>query len=185
MKKIALIILTLIFSLSLFMVFTSCDKKDETNDDTTPPSSDSTTDDDGNKDEPDDPDDPVVVPSASSKLIGIVGVLDAYDPDDDKSYITVDVPQHTDTIVYLISREAISGITAKFHNITNDADIKVELSEWTYDETRGIYYATFKAPNAAGNAAYQLFTQIDGKDTERVFVVQVRKKMNVDPNGWV
>ena len=196
MKKIISIILILTLLASLSVVFTSCNKNEgknnggtnhpsggietpgENNGGDKAPDSDETPGDDV------DPD-PTNPPPLASKLIGLVGVLDAYAPDENKTYIRVDVPQFTDTVVYLISYEAIPNLSAKFRNVTNGTETVIVLGEWTYDETRGIYYASFNAPNAAGNAMYQFLTTINDVDSGRIFAVQVVKQMNVDPNGWV
>ena len=175
MKKIISIILILTLLASLSVVFTSCnDNKGNGGGGAIYPSGGGEIIEDnpeeGNTNDDIDATDPVDPPPLASKLIGLVGVLDAYAPDENKTYIRVDVPQFTDTVVYLISYEAIPNLSAKFR---------------TYDETRGIYYASFNAPNAAGNAMYQFLTTINDVDSGRIFAVQVVKKMNVDPNGWV
>lgn len=190
MKKIISIILVFALSASLLVMFTSCnDNKGNGGGGAIYPSGGGEIIEDnpeeGNTNDDIDATDPVDPPPAVSKLIGLVGVLDAYDPDADKTYIRVDVPQFTDTVVYLISYEAIPTLSAKFRNVTNGVETIIALDEWTYDETRGIYYTSFNAPNAAGNAMYQFLTTINGVDSGRIFAVQVVKKMNVDPNGWV
>ena len=190
MKKIISIILILTLLASLSVVFTSCnDNKGNGGGGAIYPSGGGEIIEDnpeeGNTNDDIDATDPVDPPPLASKLIGLVGVLDAYAPDENKTYIRVDVPQFTDTVVYLISYEAIPNLSAKFRNVTNGTETVIALGEWTYDETRGIYYASFNAPNAAGNAMYQFLTTINDVDSGRIFAVQVVKKMNVDPNGWV
>lgn len=184
MKKIISIILVLTLLASISLVFTSCDngKKNEGGGGSAvyPPANDDKSDETG--DDLPDVQDPL---QAASQMIGLVGVLDAYNPEENKSYIRVDVPQFEDTVVYLISHTAIPNLTARLKNITNGTVTDVVISDWSYDEARGIYYASFNAPNAAGNAMYQFLTKINGEDSGRVFAVQVVKKMNVDPNGWV
>ena len=181
MKKIISIILILTLLASISIIFTSCDNKNDQNNgggSFVPPQDNTET------EEPEDETkDPVPV---ANQMLGLVTDLNEYNPDDaEKVYVRVDVSEFTDKVVYLISRVAIPGLSAKFRNVSAHTETEIELSEWSYDEARGIYYATFKAPNVAGNATYQVLTVIDGVDSGRIFAVQIVKKMNVDPNGWV
>ena len=181
MKKIISIILILTLLASISIIFTSCDNNDKNNGGGSfVPPPDNTETDEETEDETKDP-----VPVAN-QMLGLVTDLNEYNPDDaEKVYVRVDVSEFTDKVVYLMSRVAIPGLSAKFRNVSDRTETEIELSEWSYDEARGIYYATFKAPNVAGNATYQVLTSIDGVDSGRIYAVQIVKKMNVDPNGWV
>ncbi len=187
-KKVALIILTVIFILSFYVVLVSCDNSDGGG--TNPPSGPS----EGPGTSPGE-DNPGggnqepggggnAGPTEKQGIIGIVGVLDAYDAEDvDKTYIRVDVEEKTDTTVYIIADVELSGISAKISNKTNGSELNVSFSGQSYDEERGIYYATFTAPNVAGNEIYEVAIKLNGEDAKTVYV-QVLAKKNMDNNGW-
>jgi hypothetical protein len=188
MKKIVSIILAITLLASFSVILTSCDESNNKGGGggavVMPPNINGG-EPDGGEDEIPDGGDPVNPPPASNKLIGVVGAVNAYNPEENSTYVRVDVPQFTDTIVYLLAYEAIPSITARYRNITNGVESEITLGEWTYHEELGIYYAAFNAPNAAGNAMYQVITTINGEESGRIFAVQVMKQMNIDPDGWV
>ncbi len=180
MKKIFLTMITLILSLSLCVIFTSCDNKD---DDTKKEEDEITSETPGEEDGDGGSDAPVSATSAKDLIIGLVTTLEQYEPDSDKRYTITNVKEKTDTTVYLISKAKIPNITAKFIKISSDAEMKVEIGAWSYDETRKIYYAPLTAPNISGSEMYRLDTFVDGVQIERVLAVQVEKIQYVDPDG--
>ena len=187
MKKIISIILALALLASFSVIFTSCDDSNNKGGGGSimmPPTTGDENPDDGGEEIPD-AGDPTNPPPATSKLIGVVGVLDEYKPEENKTYVITEVPEFTDTVVYLLAYEAISSISARYRNVTNGVETEITLGEWTYSEELGVYYAAFNAPNAAGSAMYQVFTTINGQESGRTFAVQVTKQMNIDPDGWV